>query len=113
MIEDVPFIGDLVQPSGTHVQSGGQCLLGFIFPYVGDAATSPIRNIAPLDDPDEACVTSTSSTSPGMGVTTTSSTSAAVDKSPTQSPTTSAAFGMSSFSGVAMLAVLASTVLAW
>lgn len=105
MIEDVPFISDLVQPSGTHVQSGGQCLLGFIFPYVGDTATSSIRNIAPLDDPDEACVTSTSSTSSGIGVTTTSS--------PTQSPTTSAAFGMSSFGGVAMLAVLASAVLAW
>jgi len=105
MIEDVPLVGSLVQPSGTHVQSAGQCLLGFIFPYVGDPATSPIRNIAPLDDPDEACVTSTSSTSSGIGVTTTSS--------PTQSPTTSAAFGMSSFGGVAMLAVLASAVLAW
>jgi len=79
MIEDLPFIGDIVKPSGGHRESGGQCTFGFILAFVAPPETSNIRSILPVDDPDGTCggeaggtgpTTTSSPTSPGSDIAT-------------------------------------------
>jgi len=79
MIEDLPFIGNIVKPSGNHIESGGQCTFGFILAFVAPPETSNIRSILPVDDPDGTCggeadgtdpTTTSSPTSPGSDITT-------------------------------------------
>ncbi|KAL9187693.1 hypothetical protein ACHAXT_006071 [Thalassiosira profunda] len=123
LIEDiVPSL----QPSGTHAESGAQCTMSFLFPFMDP--TSDVRTIEPLDDPDGSCVsavTTTGSTIAGAtttaatiaGATTTAATPDAIETpSPTPKPTegpTSSAVAASAVNVAVTLFVTASVVVAW
>jgi len=48
MIEDLPGVD--LQVTGDHVQAGGICFIGFLFPFLTPPETSNVRSIMPLDD---------------------------------------------------------------
>ena len=54
MIEDLPGVD--LQVTGDHVQAGGICFIGFLFPFLTPPESSSVRAIMPLDDA-ELCST--------------------------------------------------------
>ena len=48
MIEDLPGVN--LQVTGDHVQAGGVCFIGFLFPFISPPETSNVRAIMPLDN---------------------------------------------------------------
>jgi len=87
MIEDLPFIGDIVKPSGSHIESGGQCTFGFILAFMAPPETSNIRSILPVDDPDGTCGGEAGGTSSPTGRPTAPPTESTTTSSPTGRPT--------------------------
>ena len=54
MIEDLPGVD--LKVTGDHVQAGGICFIGFLFPFLTPPESSSVRAIMPLDDA-ELCST--------------------------------------------------------
>lgn len=53
MLEDLPVVD--LQVTGDHVQAGGICFIGFLFPFLTPPEASNVRAILPLDTA-EPCV---------------------------------------------------------
>ncbi len=53
MIEDLPGVGDIANPQGSHYESFPVCLLGFMFPFIAPPDEGIIRQITLVND--EAC----------------------------------------------------------
>ena len=51
MIEDLP--GVTLQVTGDHVQAGGICFIGFLFPFLAPPEASNVRAIMPLDNAEQ------------------------------------------------------------
>jgi len=51
MIEDLPGVGGIVNPQGSHYESFPVCLMGFMFPFVAPPDEGIIRQITPIDEP--------------------------------------------------------------
>ena len=67
MVEDLP--GVTLQVTGDHVQAGGICFIGFLFPFLAPPEASNVRAIMPLDNAEQCNTEGGDSSTAEEGVT--------------------------------------------
>ena len=79
MIEDLPGLD--LQVTGDHVQAGGICFIGFLFPFLTPPEASNVRAIMPLDNAELCSIEDGdgSTTEEGESTTTTTEPTASKD----------------------------------